>query len=497
MDAAAPTPTVYCPRCLTSWVGGGERCPNLSCGRSQPEDGWGVIHAPGELFDRHYRIHRLLALGGAGLTYQGREVDAAGAETGGLLAIKVLFAERGHGPYLHRLATEAQILQELDHPGIVACRGFVHRAGRAPYLVTRFEAGGSLLDHIRRVGPLPVAVAADVGWQVCEALAAAHARGVIHRDLKPENVLLAAATPAGAVPEVRLADFGIAKVDSALTAGRTRAGAFVGTPEFAAPEQWAGAAPSPATDVYGVGALLTCCATGSAVVTFPEALPWEERLDWLLARLPPRLPLSGDEGAALEAVLARAMAIEPTARCSLPELSDLLRALALEGDDDTREAETGPGVTIEFPLPSPATPAPDAVPDAPRVPSHLTWSPGADPATRAPAAPARTIPSAHDAWTPPSPPADPPLPPPTPRLRATPPRGKPPVVELPAPPAPPSPAEAPPPAPPSAPAPAEPPAPQPASGPRVALMTLAVTAALLSAAMVAAGAAWWLLRGAG
>ena len=155
----------------------------------------------GELIDRTYRIHSRLAIGGAGVTYLAREVGAE-EEIGPLLAVKVLYQQRDQGPYLRRLATEAQILQGLNHPQIVECRGFVQRAGHSPYLVTRFEAGGSLLDHIRRVGVLPPRAAAGVAMQVCDALAVAHRQGVIHRDLKPENVLLEAEVPRTTVPQI-------------------------------------------------------------------------------------------------------------------------------------------------------------------------------------------------------------------------------------------------------------------------------------------------------
>ena len=74
-------------------------------------------------------------MGGAGVTYLAKELDHGGQPTGPDLAIKVLLAHRDHGPYLKRLATEAGILRELDHPNIVQCLGFVHRAGHTPYLV--------------------------------------------------------------------------------------------------------------------------------------------------------------------------------------------------------------------------------------------------------------------------------------------------------------------------------------------------------------------------
>ncbi len=274
----------YCPSCLTTFRDEPERCPNLGCGRARPSTGWGRVLEPGELLDRHYRIEKVLAVGGAGLTYLAREVDTDGDSVGPLLAIKVLYHARATGPYLRRLSTEAQILQELDHPHIVQLHGFVHRAGHAPYLVTLFEEGGTLTQHVERHGPLPVRTAADILLQIVGALDVAHERGVIHRDLKPDNVLLHERCTRDVTPQVRIADFGIAKVNDALGGGLTRSGAFVGTPEFAAPEQFDGVPPTPATDVFAAGALFVFLLTGAAPVRFQDRADVERcGLDWLQA----------------------------------------------------------------------------------------------------------------------------------------------------------------------------------------------------------------------
>src|SRR5687768_1171479 len=204
--------TRYCGRCLTTFEGDPAKCPNLACAAQRPTEAWGTVLGQGDLLDRRYKVERCLAVGGAGLTYLAQEVDDGGARIGPRVAIKVLFSARASGPFLRRLSTEAQILQELAHDHIVQLRGFVHRAGHAPYLVTRFEEGGSLASHVDRVGPLSPRVAAGVIRQVLLALDVAHQRGVVHRDLKPDNVLLAAAVPPDVVPHVRVADFGIAKI---------------------------------------------------------------------------------------------------------------------------------------------------------------------------------------------------------------------------------------------------------------------------------------------
>jgi len=272
----------------------------------------------------------MLAVGGAGVTYVARELDGNDEEVGPRIAIKVLLAARDQGPYVRRLATEAQIIQELDHPNIVEYLGFVHRTGHSPYLLTRFESGGSLLDHMRRVGTLSVKQAALVGRQICWALEKAHERDIVHRDLKPENVLLTSVVAEDEHPVVRVADFGIAKVQGSLGSNLTRVGAFVGTPHYAAPEQFVGGAVTEAADVYALGALMYFTMTAKHVVRFADRLDPEDGFQLLCDALPPVLERASDDPEAIrrmQAVLAAAMEIDPLARCSVVELDALLQSV--------------------------------------------------------------------------------------------------------------------------------------------------------------------------
>jgi len=339
---------------LTTFIGELERCPNLSCRTLKPQDSWGTLLEPGDTLDRHYRILKRLAIGGAGVTYLGREIDAVDDEVGPLVAIKVLYAQRDQGSFLRRLSNEAQILQELDHPNIVQLMGFVHRKGHSPYLLTCFEAGGSLLDHLRRVGALSLKVAAAIGIQLTAALAVAHARDVIHRDLKPENVLLAAVAEEGEVPQTRITDFGIAKVFGGLGGNLTRVGSFVGTPQYAAPEQFEGREPSPATDIYALGAVLHFLVTLKPVVPVADQLSPDQTLEVLRQQLPPRLSIAGahpGEMAAFNAVLAATMAEHPLDREGLERVRELLDAVIYD-----RPALVGDGHTPPLHDPSPLPP---------------------------------------------------------------------------------------------------------------------------------------------
>ncbi|MBM4391598.1 MAG: serine/threonine protein kinase [Deltaproteobacteria bacterium] len=351
MNESEPARTRYCSRCITTFFADEARCPNLGCRHARPAVGWGELMEAGDLLDRTYRIHSRLAIGGAGVTYLGRELGEGDEETGPLLALKVLYQQRDQGAYLHRLATEANVLQRLNHPQIVECRGFVHRSGHSPYLVTRFEAGGSLLDHIRRVGTLSVETTAAIGVQICDALGVAHRQGVIHRDLKPENVLLETIADRDEVPRVRVADFGIAKVIGGVGDRLTRVGAFVGTAQYAAPEQFEGMTPEPATDVYAVGALLYFCLTARPVAEYMAELDAEDQRYHLLRHLPPRLPqLDGPPGRWIEDSLAGAMTPEPGDRCAIEALAARLLAIAAGRDPGPIHTGSAPptsGVTAD------------------------------------------------------------------------------------------------------------------------------------------------------
>ena len=363
---SVPPRSHYCSRCLTSFPGSPEHCPNLSCKRAQPESGWGTIHQEDEIFDRNYRIIRLLAMGGAGITYLAREIGPDGEDIDPRLAIKVLFSSRNQGSYLRRLATEAQILQEMEHEHTAEYRGFVHRSGHSPYLLTRFEAGGSLLDHIRRVGTLPVRQAAAVGSQICMALEKSHEMGVIHRDLKPENVLIAAEVPPGQVPHCRVADFGIAKVSSSLNSNLTRAGAFVGTPHFAAPEQFLGGRVGTTSDTYAVGAILHFCMMGRHVMQFADRLPPEDSWQILVDSLPAQINRPDDPPEDVERmnrVLSVVMDPRAEHRCTATELAVMLSALVLGHEPVIPDRAA-------LPLPSSATEAFPAGTWATAYPAH-------------------------------------------------------------------------------------------------------------------------------
>jgi len=331
------------------------------------------MYQPGEVVDRNYHVVRTLALGGAGVTYLVRGLDDSGEPIDPLIALKLLFASRDHGAYLQRLATEAQILQQLDHSHIVQYLGFVHRTGQSPYLLTLFEEGGSLLDHMRRVGTLSIKAAAEIGRQVCWALEKGHSRDIIHRDLKPENLLLTEVVERDQAVHVRVADFGIAKVQGSLGSGLTRSGAFVGTPQYAAPEQFIGEAATPAADVYSLGAVLVFLMTARPVIKKAHLSAPEDIYLQLQDRLPAtvqRTKDSDEDNRRMNTILGQAMQFEPGLRCSVEQLDRMLEALLSDQDpvievppSQVAGLQEDPGISllsvppVGAPAPKPMAPA--------------------------------------------------------------------------------------------------------------------------------------------
>jgi len=205
-----------------------------------------------------------LGRGGAGAVYRAWQSDLAR-----WVAIKILLPQRSP-THANRVLREAKILGRLSHPHIVR----IHETGDfqgQPYLVLEWISGGSLQQRLQH-GVLAIRQAAELGHQLALALEAVHALGIIHRDLKPANVLMqmpvvSVGDNCDAAPVAKLTDFGIA-VEPAQDERLTFTGQVVGTPHYMAPEQ-TGLAPhlaavGPATDIYGLGAVLYAALTGQA-----------------------------------------------------------------------------------------------------------------------------------------------------------------------------------------------------------------------------------------
>ncbi len=207
-----------------------------------------------------YRLLRLL--GGAGMSRVYLAEQAGGDRQ---FAVKVLrdqnFNPAAVDVVARRFVQEARLVSRLHHPHIVDVVDFGTSDGFA-YLVMEHLDGESLRETLKRHGPLPWTRVLPMFLHICEALEAAHGKGVIHRDLKPSNCFRV--RHASGDDFIKVCDFGLARIiDEDLPGGLLAGGVLLATPEYMAPELIRGAKPDPRVDIYGVGVLLYELLTGT------------------------------------------------------------------------------------------------------------------------------------------------------------------------------------------------------------------------------------------
>lgn len=233
-----------------------------------------------------YEVVARIGRGGMGV------VDLAKDEHGRQVALKRLALHGSDDEMTNsrlRIRREAEILAQLDHPGIVELLDVLDD-GDDIVLVMPYLAGGTLSDYIEKNGPLPALRVMALAGLLLNALSAAHRQGIVHRDIKPANIIF----DENGWP--RLTDFGTAVARDA-TPGLTVAGTVIGTPEYMAPEQARGLEATPASDIFSLGATLRFAATGTppfgrgdpAIVVQRAAKghvdPWPKSTDRSIRRL--------------------------------------------------------------------------------------------------------------------------------------------------------------------------------------------------------------------
>lgn len=221
----------------------------------------GVV--PGRVLGGRYRVERLLGRGGMASVWSG--VDQ---QMGRPIAIKVMhLSGADRSTAWARFEREARSTAAVNDPHIVT----VHDTGideGAAYLILELLPGPTLWQYLAETGPMPIPMVLDVAAQVCEALAASHALGIVHRDIKPSNVMFADHH------RVKVLDFGITQLLGQDTSGMTltATGESLGTPAFMAPEQISGRDIDARTDLYALGCLMTAMLSGKP--PFPDSSPW-------------------------------------------------------------------------------------------------------------------------------------------------------------------------------------------------------------------------------
>jgi Protein kinase domain len=259
----------------------------------------------GQVLGRAYELGELLGRGGMGEVYQARRIS-----DGREVAVKVLLSDVVHEPTVReRFHREAEVIATLPQQYVA---GFIELATTEDghdYLVMELLRGEDLGAVLRRRGRLEAAELMPIVSGIAEALAAAHAAGVVHRDLKPPNVFVDTSG------SVRLLDFGIARLlEGESSRTLTMTSVVLGTPGYLAPEQARGqhALIGPRTDLFAFGAMIYRAVTGKNA--FPSRNPVAAAYEALCHHPPPASSLVPDLPADVDAVLALAMAKNLTDR---------------------------------------------------------------------------------------------------------------------------------------------------------------------------------------
>ncbi|MFI9275626.1 serine/threonine-protein kinase [Kitasatospora sp. NPDC052896] len=250
-----------------------------------------------------YRLYARLGAGGMGRVY------LSYTPGGRPVALKVVRPEFAEDPEFHRRFTQEVANAQRIHGLYTAQVIDAGTEADAPWLVTAYVPGPSLQQVVREHGALPVRTVLLLLGGIAEALQAIHSVNVVHRDLKPANVLVAADGP-------RVIDFGIARAADATAL--TGTGFRIGSPAFMSPEQAQGAAVTPATDVFALGALAAYVASG--VQPFGEGP--ETAVLYRVVHEPPALEAVPAE---LRALLERCLAKSPEDRPTPAEIIEIAR----------------------------------------------------------------------------------------------------------------------------------------------------------------------------
>jgi hypothetical protein len=313
-----------------------------------------------------YRLIALVGHGGMSIVYRAEHIGL-----GRTVALKLLSPELSEDEgFRERFERESRIAASLEHPNIIP----IYEAGEENgvlYIAMRYVDGADLKTRLKRDGPMDSDKAVSLVSQVAAALGAAHHKNLVHRDVKPANILVADDVGVEGTAHIYLSDFGVVK--STAAAGLTRTGLFVGTADYASPEQIEGKQLDGRADVYSLG----CVAY--EVLTAAPAYEKDSEVAMMYAHLlepPPKvtdkrpdLPTTVDE------TIAKAAAKSKDDRYATPtEFASAFKgALTRDGGSDTVAAPAVPRETVLSTRPPSATAAP-----AGAVAADAASAPGGD-----------------------------------------------------------------------------------------------------------------------
>jgi|GEM_PF-991050 len=287
--------------------------------------------APGTVVNGKYRIERVIGVGGMSIVVEAWHLDFDER-----VAIKFLSPSLGaNQEAVARFEREARVLFKIKSPYVCRVLDIPRLDTRSPYLVLEFLEGEDLA--VRLTHRVASGVQDSVDWivQACDAVAEAHARGIVHRDIKPENLYLARSADGNS--RVKVLDFGLSKIASPQGAERQRTltatEQAMGTPHYMSPEQWMSARDvGPATDQWSLAVILYELLSGLPPFD-GEQLP-QVCTAVLHAPMPALVPRAPGVPADLEVAIRRALEKEPGNRFA--NLGGFAKAIASFGRSESR-----------------------------------------------------------------------------------------------------------------------------------------------------------------
>ena len=293
-----------------------------------------------EILNDRYRLDKKLGEGGMALVFQATDLMLERT-----IAVKILRRSFSASvPFQERFKEEARAAANLTHPNIVTVHDFGFDKNRL-FIIMEHVPGTNLKEIIKEHAPLPIHQASRLFIQACAGIGYAHRAGLVHCDIKPHNILV---TPD---LRVKVTDFGIARALASVKHDE-QTNAIWGSPAYFSPEQAAGRAPSPASDVYSLGVVLYEMVTGT--LPFVESTPQDLAL--LHRYEPPPSPrhINPEISPALEEIILKVLDKEASSRY---RTADQLGRIVIS----FTELETNGYLEEEIPVQQPPDPALQAI----------------------------------------------------------------------------------------------------------------------------------------
>ena len=290
------------------------------------------------VLSNRYRLEERLGSGGMAMVYRAHDLNLERT-----VAIKILRRDFSHSPeFRERFRQEAKSAANLSHPNIVTIHDFGIDSNQL-FIVMEHVPGTDLKTLLKQRGQFNISLGLDLIIQACAGIGYAHRAGLVHCDVKPQNLLV--------TPDMRLKvlDFGIARVLATISPDE-QSEVVWGSPQYFSPEQAAGSAPSPASDVYSLGVVLFEMLTGRLPFNgdSPEELAQQHResLPPSPRKLNPAIP------PALDQILLKVLSKEPSARYrTADQLGSVLNSLKQQ---PVQPISAAPAAPVAPPITKPA-----------------------------------------------------------------------------------------------------------------------------------------------